>query len=257
MICEGQREGTVATGYASAVMSALVLATTGILIRYLTEVHGIEPIVLAFWRNIFLVTLLFLALECFFPILVEIEQSDLIPLAGFGLVLAIFNFLWTTSVSVNGAGVATFLVYSSVAFTALLGRIVLGEELGLLKVLSIISAVIGCLLVTGGNVAGGKIPEINGVLLGLGSGFCFALYTLLGKTHRNLGYNSWTIMLYSFGFAALFLLIGKVGLEVVSGTVHTLPTSFFSLSLSGWIVLGILAIGPTLIGFWLYTFSLD
>jgi len=246
-------------GFGSAILSAMVLATTGIFIRYLTEFHHLEPLVLAFWRNMFLVLVLFVILECAFPVLVEIKRADFLKMIGFGLVLALFNYLWTTSVAINGAAVATFLVYSSVPFTALLGRLLLKESLGPVKLMSVTVALGGCLLVSVPFTAEAEPLNMAGIITGLGSGIFFAIYSLLGRAARNDGMNSWTIILYSFSFAALFLLSAKllsIGLSV--GINQSIASTFLSLgtSVSGWSALLVLAVGPTLIGFGLYTVSL-
>jgi drug/metabolite transporter (DMT)-like permease len=246
-------------GFGSAILSAMVLATTGIFIRYLTVFHHMEPLVLAFWRNIFLVLMLFVILECAFPVLVEIKRADLLKMIGFGLVLALFNYLWTTSVAINGASVATFLVYSSVPFTALLGRLLLHESLGPVKFISVTIALGGCLLVSGPFSMEAATLNMVGIVTGLGSGICFAIYSLLGRAARNDGMNSWTIILYSFSFAALFLLSAKlISIGMSAGMNQSIASSFLSLgtSVSGWSALLVLAVGPTLIGFGLYTVSL-
>ena len=244
-------------GFTTACVSALFLSMTGICIRYLTTVERMEPLVLAFWRNFFLTIILFLVLECLFPMLVEISRSDLAKMAVFGLLLALFNFLWTTSVAINGAAVATFLVYSSVPFTAIFGKILLGETLNLSKIIAVSLALFGCLLVSGtfGVTTG---ISLNGIFCGLGAGLCFAFYTIMGRSSRSNGLNSWTIMLYSFGFAAFFLLAAKCLMTMrADGGASVLP-SLFSLgtSVSGWGVLLLLAAGPTLIGFGLFNVSL-
>ena len=245
-------------GYTSALLSASILATTGICIRYLTEIHGMEPLVLAFWRNIILVATLLFILECAYPVLIEIKRTDLLKLFGNGLILALFNYLWIISVTFNGAAVATFLVYSSAPFTVLLGRIVLKEPLNTGKVTAVLLALSGCLLVSAGAHSESFQYSNYGLLMGLGSGLCFAIYSLSGSSAKSDGLNSWTIMLYSFGFAALFLFMAKLVTAFTVSEISTLLPSYFSLgsSVSGWTIMIILAIGPTLIGFGLYNVSL-
>ena len=65
-------------------------------------------------------------------------------------------------------------------------------------------------------------------------------------------------MLYSFGFAALFLMGAHLGFQLLAGDKGAIPATLFVLStdVAGWTTLFILAVGPTLIGFWLYTLSL-
>ena len=245
-------------GYFFAISSAVVLAMTGICIRYLTDTHGMEPLILAFWRNVLLVVPLLLILECSFPKLVEIELKNLPYLAGHGLILALFNVIWIESVRMNGAGVATFLVYSSVPFSAVLGRLLLSERLDFAKAAAIMTALGGCFLVSGAFSDGLGSSSISGLGIGLVSGFCFGVYSTSAKHLRERGLNSWTLMLYSFGCAALFLFLAQGVVSINNGKPFVPAAEYLSLgaSLPGWSVLLLLAVGPTLIGFGLYNVSL-
>ncbi|MBE0584747.1 MAG: DMT family transporter, partial [Desulfofustis sp.] len=224
----------------------------------LCTAHQMDPLVLAFWRNALLVVALFFILELGYPKLVEIGRDDLFKVLGSGLVLALFNYLWTLSVALNGAAVATFLVYSSVPLTALLGWLVLKERPPAGMIPAICCSILGCLLVSDAWSAADAALTPTGIIAGIGSGGCFAVYSLIGRSSRQRGMNAWTFMLYCFGCAALFLLISQIILLGVSRTpLHPIAT-FFSLggAFSGWAVLVFLAIGPTLLGYGLYTLSL-
>ena len=67
-----------------------------------------------------------------------------------GLVLSAFNIMWTLSVTLNGAAVATVLAYCSGAFTVFLARWLLKEPLTGAKLLATAMSLAGCLLVSGG-----------------------------------------------------------------------------------------------------------
>jgi drug/metabolite transporter (DMT)-like permease len=144
-----QGDNRIPAGYAIAFSSALILSTTGVLIRHLTEAYHMPPMILAFWRNCFVTLCLLLVLELFYPYLVEIRRRDLGYLLSYGLLLAVFNILWTTSVAINGASIATLLVYSSAGFAALLGWWFLEEELGQVKVTAVALCLAGCAMVSG------------------------------------------------------------------------------------------------------------
>ena len=85
---------------------------------------------LAFWRDVFVTLTLLLVLGLLRPALLRVDRKYLCYLVLYGLVLAIFNSLWTLSVSLNGAAVSTVLAYCSAGFTALLGWWLLKERLG-------------------------------------------------------------------------------------------------------------------------------
>ncbi len=245
-------------GYTIALLSALILSTTAILIRYLTETYHIPALVLAAWRDGFVTLTLAPILAWRASHLLRVSPAHLRYLAGYGLVLAIFNSSWTLSVSLNGAAVATVLAYSSAGFTALLGWWLLKESLGWVKIAAVILSLGGCVLVSGALDAAVWQANLAGILTGLLSGLCYAIYTLMGRSASQRGLNPWTTLLYTFGFATLFLL----GFNLLPG--NWLPGSaadptdllWLGRSMLGWGILFILAAGPTLAGFGLYNVSL-
>lgn len=248
------------SGYSIAFISALILSTTGILVRHLTETYHIPPMVLAFWRNCFLSIFLLILLELFYPFLVEIRRRDIGYMAIYGLILAAFNLLWTTSVAINGAAIATFLVYSSAGFAALLGWWLLDEGLSQAKVVAIFLCLTGCAMVSG--VVGAELHGYYnplGIATGIISGLSYAVYSLMGRSACNRGLNPWTTLLYTFGFAALFLLLGNLLTMDILPWGRTGTTDLFWLgqAAEGWACLILLAIGPSLVGFGLYNMSLS
>ena len=134
-------------GYSIALLSAVILSTTAIFIRYLTQTYHIPALVLALWRDAFVVITLLPILRVFRPLLLKVNRQHLLFLATYGLILAIFNSLWTLSVALNGAAIATVLVYCSAGFTALLGWWFLKENLGWAKILAVLLSLGGCVLV--------------------------------------------------------------------------------------------------------------
>ncbi|MBA4421333.1 MAG: EamA family transporter, partial [Anaerolinea sp.] len=53
---------TAPKGYPTALLSAVILSTSAIFVRYLTEKYSLPPIILSFWRNLFVAIVLLLIL---------------------------------------------------------------------------------------------------------------------------------------------------------------------------------------------------
>ena len=194
-------------GYTVALASSAILSTTAIFIRYLTQTYDMPPLVLAFWREIFVALTLLLVLGLLRPLLLKVDRRHLLYLVAYGLLLAIFNAMWTFSVALNGAAVSTVLVYSSAAFTALLGWWLLKESLGWAKILAVVFSLGGCVLVSGALAPAAWNTNLLGILTGIASGLCYATYTLMGRSASQRGLNPWSTLFYIFGFAAVFLLL--------------------------------------------------
>ena len=217
------------------------------------------PLVLAFWRDAFVVLTLLPVLGLLRPLLLHVKRRHLFYLVGYGLVLALFNAMWTLSVALNGAAVATVLVYCSAAFTAGLGWWFLKERLDWAKLVAIAICLGGCVLVSEAIDLTAWRTNLIGILTGILSGSGYALYSLMGRSASQRGLNPWTSLIYTFGFAAVFLLLFNLmpGNLLPGTALH--PAALFELGNAwvGWGILFILAAGPTVAGFGLYNVSLS
>ncbi|MEW6094676.1 MAG: EamA family transporter [Chloroflexota bacterium] len=244
-------------GYSIALVSAVILSTTAIFIRYLTQTYQLPALVLAFWRDLFVSASLLLILRSFRPALLA-PGGHLRYLFAYGLALSIFNSLWTLSVALNGAAVSTVLAYSSAAFTALLGWWFLKEPLHWAKVTAVALGLAGCVLVAGAlDPAAWRVNTI-GILTGILSGLMWAIYSLMGRSASQRGLNPWTTLLYTFGIAALCLLAFNLAFGCFLPGAATRPADLFWLGEAwlGWGILFLLGVGPTLAGFGLYNVAL-
>lgn len=252
-----QRDATT-TGYVTAMLSSAILSTTAVFIRYLTNTYQMPPLLLAFWRALFVVVTLLLAFGIWRRDLGRVPRSALPFLAIFGGVLAIFNSLWTLSVAFNGAAIATVLAYSSAAFTAVLGRLFLQERLDASKSLAVVLSLVGCVLVADALDPAAWLANPLGIATGLLTGLGYGVYSLLGRTAAQRGLNPWTSLLYGFGFATLLLLVfNLLPTGWLPGTAVAADFFWLGTAWAGWGVLLLLAAGPTVAGFGLYNVSLS
>ena len=246
-------------GYLIAVISAAILSTTAIFIRYLTQTYRIPALVLAFWRDLLVALTLLSVLKVIRPDLMRVRRKDLRYLIIYGLVLAIFNSLWTLSVALNGAAISTVLAYCSAGFTALLGWWFLKERLDWAKIAAVALSLGGCVLVADALNLAAWNANFVGILTGILSGLLYAIYSLLGRSASQRSLNPWTTLLYTFGFAAVFLLTFNLlpGDFMPGKAIRAVDLLWLGNSLAGWGILFMLAAGPTLTGFGTYNISLS
>ncbi|MGD8823178.1 MAG: DMT family transporter [Anaerolineales bacterium] len=249
---------SVARGYAIGLLSAAILSTTAIFIRYLSQTYTLPALVLATWRDVFVVVTLAPVLAIVKATYLRIRPKDYLYLMSYGLILALFNALWTTSVALSGAAVGTVLGYSSAAFTTLLGRWLLKEALGWVKLGVVMVSLAGCVLVAGALDLEAWRANTLGVSAGIASGLTYAAYSLMGRSASQRGINPWTTVLYTFGFAALFLLfLNILPLDGIPGKAsQPIDLLWLGDDIGGWLLLFALAAGPTVMGFGLYNVSL-
>jgi drug/metabolite transporter (DMT)-like permease len=247
-------------GYTIALIAALILSTTAIFIRYLTENYRLPALILAFWRDLFVVLVLAAALAVLGRLsLLRIDRQHLLYFVIYGLVLALFNSLWTLSVALNGASVATVLVYCSAAFTALLGWMFLKESLGWMKMAAVVLSIGGCVLVADAlNTAAWQV-NLTGILTGIAAGLLYAIYSLMGRSGSQNGLNTWTILFYTFSFATGFLLLFNLipGGPLPGSAEVPAELLWLGRSVAGWGILFMLSAGPTLAGYGMYVLSMS
>ncbi|HCC78651.1 MAG TPA: EamA family transporter [Anaerolineae bacterium] len=245
-------------GYMAALISAGFLSTTAIFIRYLTQSYQMPALVLACWRDFFVALSLLPILGFFRPRLLQVDRKHLAYLLAYGFLLAVFNSLWTLSVTLNGAAVSTVLAYCSAGFTALLGWWFLKERLDWGKLLAVTLSLAGCVLVSGALDPAAWTANVLGIITGIFSGLAYAIYTLMGRKASQDGLNPWSTLIYTFFFAAIFLLIANLSMGSLLPGAAATPSDMLWLGnrTAGWIILFLLAAGPTLAGFGLYNVSL-
>ena len=239
-------------GVMLALLATACWSTTALFIETLYREYHLTALEIAFWR-----VLMMCGLVGFYVAVrygrkgFIISRRELTIYAINGVVgVAIFNIAWNVSVQGNGPAVATTLIYCGPVFVVLGSWPLLGEKVGLDRVIAILVNLTGCALVAGALNPAALIQSPVGFLIGITSGFTFAFYTLLGKiTARSVRRNSFSTLFYLFLFGLITLL--PVGLYQEGGRLLT-P----SLDLAGWLLLATLACGPTLGGYIFFNSSL-
>ena len=117
---------------------------------------------------------------------------------GFGSIL-FFTICYFTAITMMSLSTAAILLYTSPVWIMIMSVLFFREKLNSRKLLALALAFAGCVLVSG--ISGGGMTPI-GLLVGLGSGIGYGLYSILG-TIALRRYSSYTVTTYTFIFAAI------------------------------------------------------
>ena len=129
----------------------------------------------------------------------KIKPKDIPLFLALGLVsILFFTCCYFTAIRLMTMSTAAILLYTSPIWVMILAIIFLKEKVTGRKVIALILAFIGCVLVSG---FGGKISVI-GILVGLGSGLGYGLYSIFG-TFALRKYSPFTVTTYTFLIAGL------------------------------------------------------
>ena len=132
----------------------------------------------------------------------KVKLKDIWCFLGTGIVsLLLFSTCYFSALNYTSLAVAAILLYTAPFFVMLLSLLLFKEKMNSKKVIALILAFTGCVLVSG--VGGDESFSWIGILLGIGSGFFYALYSIFGRYAINRGYGAWTMTFYTFLFCSI------------------------------------------------------
>lgn len=177
----------------------------GIISLFVTSLYemGFSPIQVVTIRA--LSATLFLVLYIIFKNrqLLKIKAADSKYFIGTGIFsFVLFNWCVFSAIKETSISVATILLYTAPAFVTIFSRFIFKELLTTRKVLALLITFIGCSFVIGILPNTNESISLYGLILGLGSGLFYALYSIFGKFALRK-YNSLTVTAYTFLFAAI------------------------------------------------------
>ena len=217
--------GSVRLALLMTLMAGIGWGCIGLFVRRL-NVLSFSSFEICAIRNSITLCLLFILILCTDRSLFKIRLKDIWCFLGTGIVsLILFNVCYFTTITLTSLSIAAVLLYTSPAFVMIMSRFIFGEKITGRKVLAIVLTIGGCFLVSGMIGDTGSLT-LKGLLMGLCSGFCYALYSIFGRFALNKGYNSMTISFYTFVFGAIGLIplvnypaIGQVILSSASNII--------------------------------------
>jgi len=151
------------------------------------------------------------------------------------------QFTYYYTISKIHVGPAVLIQYLSPVWVALYAFVFQKEPLSKRKIAALLLALLGCYFTVGGHRL--DLLRLNriGIVSGLISSLFFSFYALYGEKGLKK-YDPWTLILYGFGFGAVFYWLLISPMKVIAG----------GYSLKIWVAFLYIAIFSTLIPFGLY-----
>ena len=177
----------------------------------------------------------------------KIALRDIPLFLALGLVsILFFTCCYFTAIRLMTMSTAAILLYTSPIWVMVLAIIFLKEKFTIQKLIALILAFAGCILVSG---FGGKVTVV-GILVGLGSGLGYGLYSIFG-TFALKKYSPYTVTCYTFLIAGLGSIFVADPVDLVSkiSAIENKPALF------GFVLLT--AVVTAVIPFLLYTLGLN
>ena len=196
----------------SGILSVLMILAAGscwgcigIFVRAFDR-EGLGSMDIVAMRSVFTALFLFLFLLLSDRAKLRIRLRDLWCFLGTGILsMVFFNVCYFRLITEASLAVAAVMLYTAPVFVMLLSAVLFRERITPVRVLSLIMTVAGCLFVTG--LVGSPVPLTPlAILLGLGAGLGYALYSIFSRFALQRGYHSFTISFYTFLIAGAAIL---------------------------------------------------
>ena len=184
------------------ILAGCLWGTMGLFVRHLNQM-GLASMEIVTLRNILAVLILFPGTALKDRSLLRIRPGNLWPLICSGIFsIVFFNYCYFSTIARMNLSAAAILLYTAPIFVMLMSLVLFRERITGRKLLALMMAFSGCCLVSG-IFSAAQALTVSGVLLGLGSGFGYALYSIFSRFSLNQGLSSITITDYTFLFAAV------------------------------------------------------
>ncbi|MBR1930023.1 MAG: DMT family transporter [Lachnospiraceae bacterium] len=135
--------------------------------------------------------------------LFRIRLKDIWCFLGTGLFsIVFFNLCYFKEITMTSLSVAAILLYTSPAFVMVISAVCFHEKLTMPKLIALALCFLGLIFVTGVIGDAGRLTT-RAILIGLGAGLGYALYSIFGRYALERGYHSFTISFYTFLFAGI------------------------------------------------------
>lgn len=140
----------------------------------------------------------------------RIKLRDLWIFFGLGVMsLLVFGLCYFKSMDYLSLSNAAILLYTAPCFVILMSSVLFKEKMTAKKLIAMALAFLGCCLVSGIGI--NEEISIKGIFLGLGAGFCYALFSIFSRYAINRNYSTYTINFYA-------CVLATAGASIIGGT---------------------------------------
>ncbi len=187
------------------ILAGIMFGSSGIFVRTLTQ-NGIDSTTLLFLRFSIAIIPILIAILLTDKSLIKIDLKN-IPLF---LVCAIcivgLNLCYNTSMNSVSLSLAAVLLSLAPIYVLVFAYILFGEKITSQKIICMILAIFGCILMTGILEDGLSQAPLFGILSGIGAGLFWAVYLMASKKSIENENHTYTILFYSIIFISIALI---------------------------------------------------
>ncbi|MBP3790649.1 MAG: DMT family transporter [Methanobrevibacter sp.] len=187
------------------ILAGFMFGSSGIFVRTLTQ-NGIDPTTLLFLRFSIAIIPLMIAILLTDKKLLKINLKDIPLILICAMCIVGLNLCYNESMNTVPLSLAAVLLSIAPSYVLILAYILFREKITSKKIICMLLAIFGCILMTG--ILENDLSNIPllGILCGIGAGLFWAVYLMASKKSIENGNHTYTILIYSIIFISIALL---------------------------------------------------
>lgn len=204
------------------ILAGLMFGSSGVFVRTLTQ-NGINSTTLLFLRFSIAIIPLLIAISLTDKRLFKINLKDIPLILICAMCIVGLNLCYNESMNTIPLSLAAVLLSLAPIYVLVFAYILFREKITTKKIICIILAVFGCLLMTGVLESSLTSIPTYGILFGIGAGLFWAIYLMASKKSIEQGMHTFTILFYAIIFISIAL-IPFTDFNQISNFVSINPT---------------------------------
>ena len=183
----------------------MMFGSSGIFVRTLTQ-NGIDPTTLLFLRFSIAIIPLLIAILATDKNLFKINLKDIPLFLVCSLCIIGLNLCYNHSMNTVPLSLAAVLLSIAPIYVLIIAYFLFGENITSKKLICMILAISGCIMMTGVLEINFENIPLLGILSGIGAGLFWAVYLMASKKSIENGKHTFTILFYSIIFISIALI---------------------------------------------------
>ena len=178
------------------ILAGMMFGSSGIFVRTLTQ-NGIDPTTLLFLRFSIAIIPLLIAILATDKNLFKINLKDIPLFLVCSLCIIGLNLCYNHSMNTVPLSLAAVLLSIAPIYVLIIAYFMFGENITSKKLICMILAISGCIMMTGVLEINFENIPLLGILSGIGAGLFWAVYLMASKKSIENGKHTFTILFYS------------------------------------------------------------
>lgn len=187
------------------ILAGIMFGSGGVFVRTLTQ-NGIDSTTLLFLRFSIAIIPILIAILFTDKNLLKINLKDIPLILVCAMCIVGLNLCYNESMNSISLSLAAVLLSLAPIYVLIFAYVVFREKITSKKIICMILAISGCILMTGLLENSLSYIPLHGIMAGIGAGLFWAVYLMASKKSIENGKHTYTILFYSI----IFLSIGLI-----------------------------------------------